>query len=273
MIHYLVSRLFQAALVVAVMSFVIYWLIGLMPGDPVDLMISADPKITPADAQRLRELYGLDKPLTERYLNWLNAALHGDLGFSRLQAKPVGDVLAPALVNTVFLLGLSFILSLLIALPAGIKAALKPYSKTDYSINLLAFAGISVPSFWLALLLIILFAVLLGVLPAGGTGTVGAKGIWDQAKFLILPVATLTIASVGGHTRFMRASMIETLRLDFIRTARAKGAGPGRVLFGTDMPLLDARHQVAKVATANITDEAKQRVLGLNAIELLGLDV
>ena len=236
MIHYLVSRLFQAALVVAVMSFVIYWLIGLMPGDPVDLMISADPKITPADAQRLRELYGLDKPLTERYLNWLNAALHGDLGFSRLQAKPVGDVLAPALVNTVFLLGLSFILSLLIALPAGIKAALKPYSKTDYSINLLAFAGISVPSFWLALLLIILFAVLLGVLPAGGTGTVGAKGIWDQAKFLILPVATLTIASVGGHTRFMRASMIETLRLDFIRTARAKGAGPGRVLLRHALP-------------------------------------
>jgi peptide/nickel transport system permease protein len=235
-IHYLVSRLFQAALVVAVMSFVIYWLIGLMPGDPVDLMISADPKITPADAQRLRELYGLDKPLTERYLNWLNAALHGDLGFSRLQAKPVGDVLAPALVNTVFLLGLSFILSLLIALPAGIKAALKPYSKTDYSINLLAFAGISVPSFWLALLLIILFAVLLGVLPAGGTGTVGAKGIWDQAKFLILPVATLTIASVGGHTRFMRASMIETLRLDFIRTARAKGAGPGRVLLRHALP-------------------------------------
>ena len=236
MIHYLVSRLFQAALVVAVMSFVIYWLIGLMPGDPVDLMISADPKITPADAQRLRELYGLDKPLTERYLNWLNAALHGDLGFSRLQAKPVGDVLAPALVNTVFLLGLSFILSLLIALPAGIKAALKPYSKTDYSINLLAFAGISVPSFWLALLLIILFAVLLGVLPAGGTGTVGAKGIWDQAKFLILPVATLTIASVGGHTRFVRASMIETLRLDFIRTARAKGAGPGRVLLRHALP-------------------------------------
>ncbi len=236
MIGYLVSRLVQSILVLAVMSFVIYWLIGLMPGDPVDLMISADPRITPDDAARLRELYGLDKPTSERYLNWLSAALSGDLGFSRLQAKPVGAVLAPALGNTVFLLGLSFLLSLAIALPAGIKAAVKPYSKTDYTINLLAFAGISVPSFWLALLLIILFAVLLGVLPAGGTGTVGAGGLWDTAKFLILPVATLTIASVGGHTRFMRAAMIETLRQDFIRTARAKGAGAGRVLARHALP-------------------------------------
>ncbi len=236
MTYYLISRVLQAAVVVAIMSFVIYWLIGLMPGDPVDLMISADPRITPADAARLRELYGLDKPLGERYLNWLSAVLGGDLGFSRLQAKPVGAVLVPALGNTVFLLGLSFILSLAIALPAGIKAAARPYSKADYAINLLAFAGISIPSFWLALLLIILFAVGLGVLPAGGTGTVGAEGLWDTAKFLVLPVATLTIASVGGHTRFMRAAMIETLRQDFIRTARAKGAGATRVILRHALP-------------------------------------
>jgi peptide/nickel transport system permease protein len=232
MIRYLAERLLQSIVVIAVMSFVIYGLMGLMPGDPVDLMISADPKITSEDAARLRALYGLDKPIVERYGNWLAAALAGDFGYSRLRAKPVLEVLGPALANTAVLMGLAFALSLAIALPAGIAAAMRPYSRLDYAVNLLAFAGISTPPFWLALLLILLFAVVLGVLPAGGMGTVGGGSIWDQARFLVLPVASLTIASIGGHTRYMRAAMIETLRQDYIRTARAKGLSESRVVVG-----------------------------------------
>ena len=232
MSRFLLQRLVQSVVVLAVMSFVIYWLMGLMPGDPIDLMISADPKITSEDAARLRALYGLDKPITERYLNWLGAAAGGDFGFSRLYAKPVPEALLPALANTVRLLGITLFLSLLIGLPAGMAAAIRPYSKTDYTINLLAFAGISLPAFWLALLLIIVFSVFLGVLPAGGVAALGGDGFWDQAKYLVLPVANLTIASVGGHTRYMRAAMIEALRQDYIRTARAKGAGPARVVLG-----------------------------------------
>jgi len=232
MTRFLAERLLQSVLVLAVMSFVIYGLIGLMPGDPVDLMISADPKITSEDAARLRSLYGLDRPIVERYGNWLTTALADDLGYSRLHAKPVLEMLGPALANTVTLLGLAFVFSLVIALPAGIAAAVRPYSRLDTTVNMLAFAGISVPPFWLALLLIILFAVILGVLPAGGMGTVGTDGFWDSAKFLVLPVASLTIASVGGHTRYVRASMIETLRQDFIRTARAKGLSATRVVVG-----------------------------------------
>lgn len=233
MTRYLVDRLLQSFIVLALMSFIIYWLMGLMPGDPIDLMISADPKLTSEDAIRLRELYGLDRPITERYLNWLSAAFGGDFGFSRLHAKPVLDVLWPALNNTILLLGISFILSLLLALPAGIYAAIRQYSGTDYLINLVAFAGISIPSFWLALLLITLFSVILGILPASGTEIIGAEaiaGIWDKAKFLILPIATLAIASIGSHTRFVRAAMIETMRQDYIRTARAKGASETRVV-------------------------------------------
>ncbi len=216
------------------MSFVIYWLMGLMPGDPIDLMISADPKLTPADAERLRGLYGLDKPIAERYFYWLSAALGGDLGFSRLHAKPVLTVLWPALQNTVVLLGISFILSVALALPLGILAAIRQYTKYDYLVNLIAFAGISIPSFWLALLLITFFSVMLGVLPASGSGSLelssGVAELWDKAKFLILPIATLIIASIGSHTRFVRAAMIEVMRQDYIRTARAKGAGEGRVI-------------------------------------------
>ena len=232
MTRYLAERLLQSIVVVAVMSFVIYGLIGLMPGDPVDLMISADPKITSEDAARLRALYGLDKPIVERYGNWLASALAGDFGFSRLHAKPVLEVLGPALANTTVLMELAFALSLAIALPAGIAAAMRPYSRLDYTVNLLAFAGISTPPFWLALLLILVFAVVLGILPAGGMGTVGGGSIWDQARFLVLPVASLTIASIGGHTRYMRAAMIETLRQDYIRTARAKGLSEPRVVVG-----------------------------------------
>ena len=230
MTRYLAGRLVQSAVVLGLMSFVIYALMGLMPGDPVDLMISADPKITSDDAVRLRQLYGLDRPIVERYANWLGAALGGDLGYSRLHTKPVLAVLGPALGNTLVLLGASFVLSLAIGLPAGIAAARRPYSKTDYAINLLAFGGISVPPFWLALLLIMVFAVILGILPAGGMGTVDQAGFWDTARFVVLPVASLTIASVGGHTRYMRASMIETLRQDHIRTARAKGLSKGRIV-------------------------------------------
>ncbi len=203
---------------------------GLMPGDPIDLMISSDPKITSEDAKRLRNLYGLDKPLFERYKNWLWAALSGDLGYSRLQSKPALEVLWPALVNTSVLLGLSFGLSIFISLPSGIIAAVKQYSKTDYFINFIAFAGISTPPFWLALLLIIIFAVILGVLPASGMGILDENGLWDTLYFMALPVMSLTIASFGGQTRYMRAAMIEVLRHDYIRTARAKGLSKYQVV-------------------------------------------
>ena len=230
MTRIIIERFIQSAGILLVMSFVIYALMGLMPGDPIDLMISADPKITSGDAERLRNLYGLDKPLVERYGNWFGAALSGDLGYSRLHSKPVLDVLWPALGNTVVLLGLAFGLSLAISLPAGILAATRPYSKTDYAINFAAFAGISTPPFWLALLLIIIFAVMWGILPAGGTGSLDENGLLDTLRFMALPVISLTIASVGGQTRYMRAAMIETLRHDYIRTARAKGLSESRVV-------------------------------------------
>ncbi len=233
MITFLIQRAIQSLVVLLVMSFVIYALIGLMPGDPVDLMISADPNVTAEDAARLRALYGLDQPVWSRYLNWLGAAVTGDFGYSRLYAQPVLDAILPALKNTLLLLSASLALALAIALPAGIFAATRPYSFADYGINLAAFAGISVPPFWLGILLIMFFAVTLGWLPAGGTPDVtGNDGTWAALQFLILPVASLTIAGIGGHTRFMRASMMETLRKEYIRTARAKGLTENRVVFG-----------------------------------------
>ncbi|HET6520451.1 MAG TPA: ABC transporter permease [Geminicoccaceae bacterium] len=226
MLRYIARRLVGVAVVLLAMSFVIYALIGLMPGDPLDLMISADPNVTTADVARLRAIYGLDRPLHERYLSWLGAALQGDFGYSRIHARPVLEVMWPRLANTCLLMGLSFALALLIALPAGVLIALRPRGLLDYALNLLAFAGISVPSFWLALMLIILFSVQLGWLPAGGVATVGVDTLADRARHLVLPVLTLTALTAGGLLRFTRAAMLEAMRQDYVRTARAKGLGP-----------------------------------------------
>ena len=232
MVRYTADRIVQSLIVLFVLSFAVYGLIGLMPGDPIDLMIQSDPNLTPEDAKRLKAIHGLDRPLVDRYLAWLGNAVQGDFGYSRNHSQPAIDVIRDRIVNTGVLLGLSLVLSLALAIPVGIYAALRPYSKTDYAVNLACFAGISVPPFWLALLLIILFAVVLGWLPAGGMATVGDGSLTDRLHHLILPVATLTVASVGDFTRFMRASMLQTLRQDFIRTARAKGLSMTRVVTG-----------------------------------------
>jgi peptide/nickel transport system permease protein len=231
MIRYIVDRVLQGIAVVAVMSFVIYSLIGLMPGDPVDLMIGSNPQLTAEDAARLRRVYGLDRPLIERYVAWAGAALSGDLGYSRTFSRPVLDVLGPRLANTAALMVAAFVLALMIGLPAGILAATRPGSALDGLINLVSFVTISVPTFWLALMMIILFAVTLGMLPASGLPT-GPAGFWEHVRHLILPVATLAIVEAGAYARFMRAAMIEALRHDYVRTARAKGASMMRTVLG-----------------------------------------
>jgi peptide/nickel transport system permease protein len=232
MARFAAGRLLESLIVLAAMSFAVYVLIGLMPGDPIDLMISGNPKMTSEDAVRLRALYGLDQPLAVRYGNWLTAALQGDFGYSRTYTQPVLDILLPRLGNSLLLMGISLAATLAIAVPLGIFAAVRPYSPADNAINLFCFAGISVPSFWFALLCIILFAVKLGWLPAGGMATVGDSGVLDRLQYLVMPVTVLTVTHVGSFTRFMRASMIQTLRQDYIRTARAKGVGPARLLVG-----------------------------------------
>ena len=229
-------RLWQAGVLLLTMSFLIYALIGLMPGDPIDLMLSADPNLTGEDVIRLKQLHGLDQPIHLRWWRWLRAALEGDLGFSRLYGAPVWEVLRPALLNTLTLLCSALVLSLLIALPTGIYIATKPHSLSDYLANFIAFAGISVPSFWFALLLIVIFSVHFGILPAGGSGVVDTalaqeNSLGENLKYWVLPVFTLLFATVGDQLRFTRGAMLEALHQDYVRTAYAKGATPARVVF------------------------------------------
>jgi peptide/nickel transport system permease protein len=211
-------------------SVITFILVRMIPGDPARVLLGA--RSTPSAIANIRAQYGLDLPIWQRYLNWLAAALQGDLGYSRLISQPVLEVLEPRLLNTLLLLSVSLVLSLAIAIPLGVFAARRPNSVTDTAVNLLCFAGISVPPFWLALLFIILFSVTLGILPAGGMAPIGGDGgLAERLPYLVMPVATLTLVSIGGYTRFVRAAVLEQLRQDYIRTARAKGVSERGVVW------------------------------------------
>lgn len=222
MSRFLAARLAESLAVLLIVSFCIYMLIGLMPGDPVDLMVAANPHASSEDVARLKEIYGLNEPLLSRYGKWLAGAVTGDFGYSRLYSQPVFAILLPRIGASALLLGISMVLAFFIALPLGIAAARRPHSLADRVINLFCFAGISVPPFWLALLLIAFFAVILNWFPAGGSG---------ELKHLVLPVLTLTLASIAGYTRHTRSAVMEALQADHIRTARAKGCTERRVVW------------------------------------------
>lgn len=242
MTTYILRRLIQTVIVIALLSYFCFYVMTLMPGDPVELMIQSNPKITSEDITRLRELYGLDQPAYVRYGNWISTVLQGDLGYSRTYRIPVTELIGSKLVNTFILSVCSLSLALLIAIPLGVLSALKANSKFDYLVNFFAFAGISVPSFWLAIILILVFAVgfppyFPAILPAGGTSTIGYDpggllGVLDRIKYLILPTMSLAYLQIGTFVRYTRSSMLEALRNDYVRTAKAKGLARPVVIWG-----------------------------------------
>ena len=237
MTTFITRRILQTLLVIVALSFVCFYLMSLMPGDPVDMMVASNPKITAEDVARLKSLYGLDQPVYKRYFSWITAIGQGDLGYSRTYRVPVQELMGPRLWNTFILSFISLTLSILIAVPLGVFSALRPGSRMDYFMNLFSFAGISIPSFWLAIVLIILFAVKIPILPAGGTQTIGSDSlgffsdIADRSLYLILPTLSLSIQQIGRFSRFTRSAMLEAMRNDFIRTARAKGLSRKQVIW------------------------------------------
>ncbi|MBX6376857.1 MAG: ABC transporter permease [Acetobacteraceae bacterium] len=227
------ARLVQIAITLAVLSFCAYGLIGLMPGDPIDLAIASDPRLSAEDAARLRALHGLDRPLLARYGAWVGMVLSGEFGFSRLFAQPAAAVLWPALGSTLVLLGAALTLAAAVGIGLGALAALRP--RAAPAVDAVAVIGQSAPSFWLGMLLIILFAVRLGWLPAGGAAEDGA-GLGEALRFLVLPVATLAIANLAAYARHSAAALEAALREPWIRSARARGAPERVVLWRHALP-------------------------------------
>src|SRR5712691_5923284 len=221
--RYIVGRLVQAVPLLLAISAVAFAILKAQPGGPL-AAYEGNPDFTENDRLRLEHAFGLDQPLPIQYVTWLTSFLRLDWGYSFSSHQPVLAMIGERLPNTLYLMGTVFVVVILIAIPIGVLTAVRQYSWFDHVVTGTIFTFLSTPTFWLGLLLIIVFGLQLRWLPLGGIGTVGAPfDLGDRLKHLILPVATIALVQMGGHVRYLRASMLETIGQDYMRTARAKG--------------------------------------------------
>ena len=225
--RFVVRRVFQMIPILLGISVIVFALLVAAPGDQVDLLISGVPNLTPQDVARLKHVYGLDEPVQVRYLKWLGRTAQGDLGWSRTYKEPVVHLIGDRLGNTALLAVGALALSLVVAVPVGIYSAFHQYSPFDYAATLFTFFGVSVPVFWFGIMLIYLFGVTWHLLPPGGINSPGvAPGfpmLLDRLQYLPLPTLALGLVFMASFTRYTRSSMLEVVRQDYVRTARAKG--------------------------------------------------
>ncbi|HET9016407.1 MAG TPA: ABC transporter permease [Thermomicrobiaceae bacterium] len=224
MLRYVIRRLLQGLIVVFLISLATFGILHLTPGDPIYILIGESGRVnlTTAQINQIRHYWGLDQPLYVQYLTWAGHMFQGNFGESVVETGvPVSKLIVQAAPVTAKLNALALLLAIVVAIPAGILASVKQYSVFDYFSTLGSTLGVSVPSFWIALMLIILFALKLGWLPPFGVSN------W---KGYILPVIVLAAEQTAIIARVMRGTMIETLGQDFVRTARAKGLREGLVL-------------------------------------------
>ena len=260
MTRYALRRLAESLPLLLVVSALVFGLLQASPGSPL-AQLERDPTITQADIQRLADARGLNDPWLVQYGRWLGGAVRGDLGTSLQTGRPALTELFERIPNTIVLVGVAFLVTLLIAIPIGVLSAVRQYSFFDNLVTTLTFMGQSIPIFWLRLLLILVFYVGLSkpftggpLFPAGGMYSLGREDdISNRIWHLVLPVTMLASTWIAWYTRFLRASMLDVLALDYVRTARAKGVAPRVVVFrhalrnaamplitliGLDLPLL-----------------------------------
>lgn len=221
---YLLGRILQAILIILLVSVIVFFAMRLLPGDPIlMLMTSSDlEQSTEEQIIALRHEFGLDRPLIVQYFDWLGGVIHGDLGKSILQRIPVGKEIIRRLPITLHLGLLAFLVSMVIGIPAGILCAVRRGTWIDTVVTLLANLGITVPNFWLGIVLIYIFAVLLGWLPVQGY-TSPFTNLWTNVRQIIMPVFCLAVFPIAADARQTRSSMLEVMHRDYIRTAWAKG--------------------------------------------------
>jgi peptide/nickel transport system permease protein len=218
--RYLLQRLVTTVIVVFGITFVVFMIIQLVPGDPARVVLGV--AASEENVAALRERLGLNEPVWQQYLSWLGGLLQGDLGNSLVTGQSVSEQIWQRLPATVSLALAGLLVGLFIALPAGILSAIRPHSSLDISASLLSQIGVSIPDFWLGILLILLFSLTLGWLPSQGH-TPFTEDPLDWLAHLILPALTVGIISGAIQTRFFRSAMLEVLHEDYVRTARAKG--------------------------------------------------
>jgi len=246
MLTYLIKRLLEMIPTLIGITLLSFFIIHLAPGKPTDVMTELNPKITPEAREKLEKLYGLDKPIHVQYGIWLKRVVKFDFGESftsdrRPVMQKIWDTKQPLIDRRLFITFMINIVSMffifLIALPIGISSATHPYSLYDKIATTSVFIGFAIPGFWLALLLMMLFGIYLDWLPISGFKSLQYESlsffgkIWDRAQHLILPVFVSSFGGLAGLSRYMRSSMLEVIRQDYITTARAKGLPEKKVIY------------------------------------------
>jgi peptide/nickel transport system permease protein len=234
---YILRRLLGVPPLIIGITIVTFLIIHATPGSPID-NLKLNPEIKAEDLQSIMRTLGIDRPLHEQYLGWVGQLVRGDMGISLKTYQPVRAQILDRLPNTLLLTATSLLVALLVALPLGVIAAVRRNSLVDYLIVAGSTVAQAIPSFWLGLMLIIIFAVQfrawgLPALPSGGVQNLpDGGGLADRAAHLILPVITLSAVQIGGWMRFVRSQMLEVIRQDYVRTARAKGLRERTVVLG-----------------------------------------
>lgn len=228
---YVARRLLGAIPLLLLVSVAVFCLLKAAPGGPTGAYMYRAAGLDPQAIYAMEERLGLHDPLYVQYWKWLSRVLHGDLGQSSKTKRPVTTEIWSVLPNTLLLMTIAWIVTLAIAIPVGVYSAVRQYSWFDHLVTGLTFVGQSVPIYWLGLILILIFYLTLEnpwtgepLLPAGGIKTLGAEfSLWDRIRHLILPVTMLAASWIAWYSRFLRASMLEVIHQDYVRTARAKG--------------------------------------------------
>jgi peptide/nickel transport system permease protein len=223
--RYLLRRLLIAIPSLIGISVVLFTVLALAPGDPFG-ELATNPNVPPEVGATLRAKFGLDDPIALRYLRWLIAMLHGDWGFSFVSRMNVDTLILQRLPVTLFVIGSSQVLALLVALPVGVYSATRPYSIFDQFANTLAFIGFSLPTFFTGILFILVFSIYLDWLPFVYRADINATGwqwYWEHFRQAVMPVAVLGLFQGASWTRYVRSAVLDVIRLDYVTTARAKG--------------------------------------------------
>lgn len=221
MTSYLVRRFFLMLLTLVGMSIVIFLLLRLMPGNIADIMFDSAGFVDPAEKAALEKELGLDLPIPVQYWEWISALVVGDLGFSYVSEMPAIDEIGPRIPITVKLAIMALGFSVLFGLPLGVISAVRQDTPLDYVLRVISLSGLSLPSFWLALLILMAFVTYLGEIPIY---TDPPENLWDELLLYTIPAAAVGFRASAIIMRLTRSSMLEVLRQDYIRTARSKGA-------------------------------------------------
>lgn len=229
MVRFVIWRAVQAVPLLLGISLLAFVLLQAIPGDPTTAYYGT-ASVTSEDLARLRDELGLDKPIVVQYFAWLGQFVQGDWGISYVASRPVLGMIFERLPATLELMAAGLFLSLLFSIPLGILAAVRQYSWLDYTLTFTSFVGLSLPIFWVGLMLIIIFSLELGWFPSGGMGPPGEDpDLVTRFRYLALPALSLALVQVGFFTRYLRASMLDVLGKDFMRFARARGVPPARL--------------------------------------------